>query len=687
MTGVSETTDALTQKTGQFMLALLQAFLRTGYYLPEHPESRKAKAGLYNQFISLFNQPGEITLLHTQDQAKPTVIIEGLAEKAIKLHECLTRSMAETYLPKLIQFLERKELVALTLSSRMEQSEFSYFIDIMSEPAHTPTETTSTRAAFTDSLKQKHIYNLSFIFNSDVISHRSNLPWRARMALSRLKKDIHLLPILRNLEEHELHDIKIQILTDILRPLLIPELVYSFIMNLDLASSDLMSEEIAEEHSLQLISDDLIQSVSIMYLHDATAVNAQFPDHVSSAKKARVLAGFCQRLNSSKHSQAGNILESLFNKGLIKVEDLPAALKNRILTIKRMMVFLSNPVKFLRALDLTVATDIYTFRAQTLTSFMPYLIERGRLEEAIQIIRMLNYHARENSSRSTAAINRRAEIVFSDTPIIASKIFLTATKEIRTSIGNLFILLGHGAIPHIQQILIDSDDLWRSKQAAETLVALGSNAIKSLITATNASLFHPASLTAVLKVLSSLSSSPFKKEIILIFLNYARSPHSDIRRECLAGLCRLDPVSGFDTFAVNIQNTDPKIRKISIRGLGLSGDRKAFMLLSKIIAQAEATNWHEDLEFAAIAIKSLGALAENCAALRIKVYEYLTTMVDKHCCFWSSLVSRTPSYPDAIVLALAEAIVKQRSAAMQTLFQKLSQHSCSRNLIIHSNRP
>ena len=39
----------------------MQAFLRTGYYLPEHPQSRMAKAGLYSRFKSLFTGRHELT--------------------------------------------------------------------------------------------------------------------------------------------------------------------------------------------------------------------------------------------------------------------------------------------------------------------------------------------------------------------------------------------------------------------------------------------------------------------------------------------------------------------------------------------------------------------------------------------------------------------------------------------------
>ena len=50
-------------RLAEFLLALIQAFLRTGYYTPDHPESQKAKVGLYEHFQSLFTQRDELTFL------------------------------------------------------------------------------------------------------------------------------------------------------------------------------------------------------------------------------------------------------------------------------------------------------------------------------------------------------------------------------------------------------------------------------------------------------------------------------------------------------------------------------------------------------------------------------------------------------------------------------------------------
>ena len=57
-------------KLAQFVLHLIQAFLRTGYYTPDHPESKKAKDGLYQLFRELFETEDELAFLVREEQGK-----------------------------------------------------------------------------------------------------------------------------------------------------------------------------------------------------------------------------------------------------------------------------------------------------------------------------------------------------------------------------------------------------------------------------------------------------------------------------------------------------------------------------------------------------------------------------------------------------------------------------------------
>src|SRR5512139_912638 len=128
----AERLQRLQNKLTDFILHLIQAFLRTGYYTAEHPESKKAKEGLYQQFKTLFDQEDELTFLSREEQDQQEILVEGVLPETQVLRRMMLKGMGELYVPKFVKYFERKDLISLTLMSRMDQTEFSRFIDIMS---------------------------------------------------------------------------------------------------------------------------------------------------------------------------------------------------------------------------------------------------------------------------------------------------------------------------------------------------------------------------------------------------------------------------------------------------------------------------------------------------------------------------------------------------------------------------
>src|SRR5512139_155281 len=87
-----------------FVLHLIQAFLRTGYYTPDHPESKKAKEGLYNEFKNLFKLDEELTFFVREDQEGPEILVEGVLPEMQKLSRMMIKGMGELYVPKFAKF-------------------------------------------------------------------------------------------------------------------------------------------------------------------------------------------------------------------------------------------------------------------------------------------------------------------------------------------------------------------------------------------------------------------------------------------------------------------------------------------------------------------------------------------------------------------------------------------------------
>ena len=76
-------------RLAEFLLSLIQAFLRTGYYTPDHPEAKKAKSGLCEDFQNLFTKQGELTFLVRDDPKGRNILIEGVLPEAQHLHSVM----------------------------------------------------------------------------------------------------------------------------------------------------------------------------------------------------------------------------------------------------------------------------------------------------------------------------------------------------------------------------------------------------------------------------------------------------------------------------------------------------------------------------------------------------------------------------------------------------------------------
>ncbi len=99
-----------------------------------------------------------------EEQEKQEILLEGVLPEAQKLSRMMIRGMGELYIPKFAKYLERKDLISLTLKSRMSQKEFTRFVDIMSEPSLVDTRRKQEKDRFVQTLVSRGIYNISYVF-------------------------------------------------------------------------------------------------------------------------------------------------------------------------------------------------------------------------------------------------------------------------------------------------------------------------------------------------------------------------------------------------------------------------------------------------------------------------------------------------------------------------------------------
>jgi HEAT repeat protein len=558
----------------------------------------------------------------------------------------------------------------------MTSDEFSKFIDVMSEPTMADMKGQASKDKFVESLKANAVFNLSFVFRDDFVTARPGVPWRVNLALSRLRKDLRTAPILQNLKKEDLGRVRKEIMTDILRPLGETDHIYAFVMNLDLAVAADLTEEEGETDVLSALREDRLIDFAQMFVKDASQEDKRFFGAVAPEKFPRVAARLTGSLTMSSSPEAKGILETMFSSGLVSMDALPADVRERVSVIKKINAFLDDREGQLKKLD--AATDVwdYSERAETLVKIAPGLIARGKYDEAASIIERFVAHGKEKSERAVVAQSNNVAFGVGAPLEEASRAFLIASKEERTVIGRLFMAMGDGAVPSLLDILEATDDVWRSKQAAEILVHIGRDAATSLIHEVEQSAMKPAAMSAIIRVLGEITDQEVGAAAVKAIVPKADDAHPDVRREVLLTLSRLQPSAHFDKFAAKIGDPDVKVRKAALHGLGRSGDPRALEKLKVIVAHAEQAGQEAAWDLAGAAIENIGALYQSCPKARADIAKALPEVADKVVPKRSlkGLFKAAVPVPVDVALALATAAGRIEGPEAQVVLDRLSGH-------------
>jgi HEAT repeat protein len=585
-----ERLQKLQSKLTDFVLHILQAFLRTGYYTPDHPEAIKAKEGLYEQFKNLFEREDELAFLARDDQEQKEVLIEGILPEAQRLSRMMMRGMGELYIPKFVNYLERKDLVSLTMKSRMDQTEFTQFIDLMSDPAFLDTHRKEDKDRFITALYRYGISNISFVFNEEmVLAPDREMPWRARVTLSRMKKELKMIPFFQKMSGQELQAIRKRLLEDAIRPLRSHELIYSVVQNSDLASTPENREEVIEDVLVTFLPSLYFIGTTRVYLREHLNLKKlQKRDHFEE-KSDRLLKKFIARLKGVGTQEAENLLEEFFRNQLINLEDLTPALRDKILLEKLTDKFLKYTEQFYQQLDQAKDKEKFITIASSFVKILPELIRRDRYAEVFQIIDTLKQHFHKKMMWALLAGQVLEEIGKGPVPVMLEEKFLTAKKEVRAAIIPIFAALEVGSIPHLLNILRKSQDQWVRKNACEALIQIGTVAAVHLLKELEQQQTSVETVCDILRVLGEIKSEQWKAPLVKILKKYVTHEHPKLKEQALHTLCLIGGKEGEEIFLSSLSDKSLEVQKRAIWCLGMIRSARGAEKMVDILKQIPNT--------------------------------------------------------------------------------------------------
>jgi len=468
-----------------FTMDFLKAMLRTGYYAPEHPGARKAKSGLFNSFKGLMKDKKELTYIKRITTELKDVMVDGVFPEPSSFKSLIPPGTAELFIPKFLEYFARQNLVSFTLKDTISDAEFDVFIDIMSEPAQKAVEGSVGRA-LTIKLLEHDVMNVSTIFDVDMTGIMRKLPWRVELALTRLKKDLTLLPMFKKVNKKVLEEVKSKVIDDIVRPLGDTLLLKDLLLHCDLIEKQLHDAGTLdiEGHVIQSLSSKRLPAIvkALSEEYEKSAVMAKVAASMDMAaiirNRARhLMKKVSRRLVEEKISDGLDILLSLHSKDILTMEELSEEAKAILQMQKMADHFLETQKETLSKMDDIRDPEIYGRYILQVTSLIPELLRRGSYASVSAIAEGLARHSQPKGSPFTVrpSIAGNALICFSEPRTLAQlqEVFISGKKEAREEISRLFLLLGKPFYNLLIKILLDSEDRWVRKHTCRLLTEMG----------------------------------------------------------------------------------------------------------------------------------------------------------------------------------------------------------------------
>ena len=659
----------------QFLLALIQAFLRTGYYTPDHPESQKAKIGLYEDFQGLFSQRDELTFLIREEATGKNILIEGVLPEIQDLNHLMIEGMAEMYVPRFAKFLEQKDLISLTLKNAMTPTEFTNFVDVMSEPSFVDTREKGDKEKFSRTLQEKGIVNISYIYNEELVTVR-NIPWRAQIALTRLKKDFSMVPYFTDLDREGLRKVRRQIIQDLIRPLRNAEAIYHILANTDLAVTEEFREAEIDQEIIECLSHDLLAQVSRALLTEAFRRGDKEPARGKPIELAKDLA---HALNLKKVKGRESILQEYVKHKLISADQLPAEMQQQIRLEQLINKILQDSNSILAQLDKIHDKEKYLRVARTLGAIMPELTRKDHYKPIFEIVSCFHRHLSENKELCNCAAQILDEICKSETILALKSKFLLGRRDTCEAIAPIFQKLGSRALPQLVSILVTSQDHFVRKNVCELIMQIDPSAINFILGKLNEKGSETRSIIDILRILAELDSDGASHPLangVLPFLNH-ENPH--IKAEALRVYYRVKGAEGKALYFDFLNDNDVNVQKEAIECLARVRSSTAFGKFMEMLKNVDDIPSDRRVQIESCLYRSIAFYGNierpDIGTLEDFLLKKIDSIVGSGTLRWTTI--RKKAIQPEVITAICETLGKIGTSKSRGVLQKLKKHKDS----------
>jgi hypothetical protein len=475
--------------SGEFLMDLTKAMLRSGYYAADHPGAEGAKQGLYEKFQNCLGESRQIEISKQETRQKVDILISGILEEPVNVRTLVGTGMAELFLPKLTEYFKRKALVSFAIKNDITLEHFESFADIMSDPKADSGEGHEVGQLLSSALAEKGITEISTVFMDDLIMIELNLPWRVEMAIQRLAKDLKMLPMFQSGSDDNIRTLKLQIIQDIIRPLRHPEFLKDLVINCYIIAEhvDGIEKEDIEQVIIETFPlDTLLPTSQFIFaeLHDLREKHAQDLDNPTLVRRVdsvkRILKWVVRRLVMEDVRGAQSFLEELYLNEVLTFEELPPDVQYLVNTLVMTRDAQAHVAAYVRRILNAETTDDAVVLVKFCRRIFPTLFEDNDWKIALLLTR-----AADRAGKDNEAFKKDKSL----SPTPQRFIYKNLTEDLVTAYENVEAaerkiideiagLLGPQGIEILSKVLGETENRQARKFATDALIQQGEMALR-----------------------------------------------------------------------------------------------------------------------------------------------------------------------------------------------------------------
>jgi hypothetical protein len=567
-------------------LELTRALLHQSYYPPDHPRARQVSAEPFALLKDLGRRWYSFTFARNgMDGSNKGVSLGGVFADPESVEWIISGTAGEHFANKLYDFCDRNRIVSFTIQNHITETEFRRFVSVFVKANSLDSETppgggssVAREVRFTEQLIEADVYAVSVVLEGDMVASRARLPWRVRLALSRLRKDLSVLPLYSEASEAKLRDAKMRTLRDVLRPLVGGPYLLDFFLNLDLLAREIVGlpDDVELELMRSLPTSALPELAGILLASldaEPVGVDKLRPRTAEDAGIKRQLRaiGLCLceadcdldlHADSLLHEHV-DLVRDLYASGYLDFEALPESMRQEMKADRLLGWYREDPDGFLAAFDaFKSAAEYERFLQEILTAF-PQIIEARAYGPASLIVDTVYEHRKgEHGFAVRRDIVARCLSDLTAPHTVAIMEYMgQADDDRRRHLRRLFLAVGRGSIPMIIEILSAAREPAICEDACLALTGLGHAGAAIVRTSIVAGDLKPHVLVHLFNVLDQLRD----RAAVRIIQRFLRHPAAEVRGAAIAALAGIVEDESVHWLQAGLADPDPIVSRDALR--------------------------------------------------------------------------------------------------------------------------